>query len=189
MAGNMNARSPRRSWCVALCGVLGALSIALMLLGAAIPLAAFIAPAVGGLLVLLACEECGRQMAWTMYAAVSLLGVLFVPDKEVALVFLLPLGYYPLVKPRFDALHGALLRLAAKTLLFIVSISAMYGLLLLLFSMDYAPEALVSAGEWLAALTALMGYTAFVLYDRALLNLLRLYRLVWQPKLRRILGR
>ena len=89
MAGNMNARSPRRSWCVALCGVLGALSIALMLLGAAIPLAAFIAPAVGGLLVLLACEECGRLMAWTMYAAVSLLGVLFVPDKEVALVFLL----------------------------------------------------------------------------------------------------
>ena len=31
-------------------------------------------------------------------------------------------------------------------------------------------------------------YVAFLLYDRALHNLLMLYRLVWQPKLHRMLG-
>ena len=34
----------------------------------------------------------------------------------------------------------------------------------------------------------LIGGMAFLLYDRALHNLLMLYRLVWQPKLHRMLG-
>ena len=36
--------------------------------------------------------------------------------------------------------------------------------------------------------TLAMGNVAFLLYDRALHNLLMLYRLVWQPKLHRMLG-
>ncbi len=188
MAGTVN-RAPRASWCIALCGVLGAVSVALMLLGAVIPLAMFIAPAVGGILVQLACEECGRRYAWTLYAAISLLGVLLVPDKEIPLVFLTILGYYPLVKPYIDGLPAAVLRLGAKTVLFAAAIGGMYGVLLLLFPADYAPGALVTAGLWMAAATAGMGYFAFLLFDRALVNLLRLYRLVWQPKLRHLLGR
>ena len=37
-------------------------------------------------------------------------------------------------------------------------------------------------------LTLAMGNVAFALYDRALCNMLLLYKLKWQPKLHKILG-
>ena len=77
----------QKSWAMAYCGIVAALCVALMLLGAVIPIAMFIAPAVAGFLVATVCVECGMQLALTAYAAVSLLALLFVPDKEVALIF------------------------------------------------------------------------------------------------------
>ena len=58
---------------MAYCGIVAALCVALMLLGAVIPIAMFIAPAVAGFLVATVCVECGMQLALTAYAAVSLL--------------------------------------------------------------------------------------------------------------------
>ena len=81
-----------KSWSMAYCGMAAALCVALMLLGTIIPIAMFIAPAVASFLIATVCMECGITMAWTAYAAVSLLGLLFVPDKEIALIFTVLLG-------------------------------------------------------------------------------------------------
>ena len=162
---------------MAYCGMAAALCVALMLLGAVIPIAMFIAPALAGFLIATVCVECGRTMALTAYAAVSLLALLFVPDKEVALIFVFLLGYYPLAKPRFDRIRPAVLRCVCKLLLCNAAVLAMYGL----------QELRTTA--WIVTLSTLaMGNVAFLLYDRALHNLLMLYRLVWQPKLHRMLG-
>ena len=77
--------------------------------------------------------ECGARPAWTAYAAASVLGVLLVPDKETALFFVALLGYYPLVKPWFDRLRPAVLRVGAKLLLCNGAVAVLYGVLLLLF--------------------------------------------------------
>ena len=66
-----------KSWSMAYCGMAAALCVALMLLGTIIPIAMFIAPAVASFLIATVCMECGITMAWTAYAAVSLLGLLF----------------------------------------------------------------------------------------------------------------
>ena len=79
-----------KSWAMAYCGMAAALCVALMLLGTIIPIAMFIAPAVASFLIATVCMECGITMAWTAYAAVSLLGLLFVPDKEIALTASVP---------------------------------------------------------------------------------------------------
>lgn len=91
-----------KSWAMAYCGMAAALSVAMMLMGAVFPIAMFIAPAVASFLIATVCVECGRTMALTAYGAVSLLSLLFVPDKEVALTFVFLLGYYPLAKPYFE---------------------------------------------------------------------------------------
>ena len=104
-------RKHQKSWGMAYCGIVTALCVALMLLGAVIPIAMFIAPAVAGFLVATVCVECGMQLALTAYAAVSLLALLFVPDKEVALIFVFLLGYYPLAKPKFERIRPAVLRM------------------------------------------------------------------------------
>ena len=86
-------KNQRKSWAMAYCGIVAALCVALMLLGAVIPIAMFIAPAVAGFLIATVCVECGLQMALTAYAAVSLLALLFVAlsalSLPVSLVFLL----------------------------------------------------------------------------------------------------
>ena len=155
----------RKSWAMAYCGMAAALSVALMLLGAVVPVLMFIAPAVASLLIATVCVECGRTMALTAYGAVSLLSLLFVPDKEVALVFVFLLGYYPLVKPRFERIR--LLLVPAGSI-----------------SQELKTPALVVSLATLA-----MGNMAFLLYDRALHNLLQVYQLVWRPKLHKMLGK
>ena len=122
----------QKSWAMAYCGIVAALCVALMLLGAVIPIAMFIAPAVAGFLVATVCVECGMQLALTAYAAVSLLALLFVPDKEVALIFVFLLGYYPLAKPKFERIRPAVLRIVCKLLLCNGTVLAMYGLVFLL---------------------------------------------------------
>lgn len=181
-------KNQRKSWAMAYCGIVAALCVALMLLGAVIPIAMFIAPAVAGFLIATVCVECGLQMALTAYAAVSLLALLFVPDKEVALIFTALLGYYPLVKPKFERIRPALLRGVCKLLLFNGAVLAMYGLIYLLVPMGSISQELRTTAMAATLVTLAMGNVAFLLYDRALHNMLMMYRLVWQPKLHKTLG-
>lgn len=178
----------RKSWTMAYCGMAAALCVALMLLGAVIPIAMFIAPAVAGFLIATVCVECGRTMALTAYAAVSLLALLFVPDKEVALIFAFLLGYYPLAKPKFERIRPAVLRIVCKLLLCNGTVLAMYGLVFLLVPAGSISQELRTTALAVSLATLVMGNVAFVLYDRALHNMLMMYRLVWRPKLHKTLG-
>ena len=179
----------RKSWAMAYCGMAAALSVALMLLGAVVPVLMFIAPAVASLLIATVCVECGRTMALTAYGAVSLLSLLFVPDKEVALVFVFLLGYYPLVKPRFERIRLPLVRVLCKLLLCNGAVLAMYGLVLLLVPAGSISQELKTTALAVSLATLAMGNVAFLLYDRALHNLLQVYQLVWRPKLPKMLGK
>lgn len=172
-----------KSWAMAYCGMAAALSVVLMLLGAVFPIAMFIAPAVASFLIATVCVECGKTMALTAYGAVSLLSLLFVPDKEVALTFVFLLGYYPLAKPYFERIRPALLRAVCKLLLCNGGILAMYGLVLLLVPAGSIAEELRTTAMAVSLVTLAMGNAAFLLYDRALHNMLMLYKVVWQPRL------
>ena len=178
----------RKSWAMAYCGMAAALSVALMLLGAVIPVLMFIAPAVASFLIATVCMECGKTMAWTAYGAVSVLALLFVPDKEEALTFVFLLGYYPLVKPWFEHIRPALLRGAAKLALCNGSILLLYGLVLLLVPGGSISQDLKATALAVSLTTLAMGNVAFLLYDRALHNLLQIYRILGQPRLHKMLG-
>ena len=186
--GRSHEANHQKSWAMAYCGIVAALCVALMLLGAVIPIAMFIAPAVAGFLVATVCVECGMQLALTAYAAVSLLALLFVPDKEVALIFVFLLGYYPLAKPKFERIRPAVLRIVCKLLLCNGTVLAMYGLVFLLVPAGSISQELRTTALAVSLATLVMGNVAFVLYDRAVHNMLMMYRLVWRPKLHKTLG-
>ena len=172
-----------KSWAMAYCGMAAALCVALMLLGTIIPIAMFIAPAVASFLIATVCMECGITMAWTAYAAVSLLGLLFVPDKEIALICTVLLGYYPLIKPKFDRIRPRAFQLLCNA-----AVLAMYSLLLVVVPAGSVSQELRTTALAMTLLTLAMGNVAFALYDRALCNMLLLYKLKWQPKLHKTLG-
>ena len=106
----------------------------------------------------------------------------------MALIFTVLLGYYPLVKPKFERIRPALLRGVCKLLLCNGAVLAMYGLIYLLVPMGSISQELRTTAMAATLVTLAMGNVAFLLYDRALHNMLMMYRLVWQPKLHKTLG-
>lgn len=160
---------------IALCGVFAALSVAVLLAGAALGLGTYAAPMVAAFLTIPALTEYGPRWAWTQYAAAAVLGLLLVPEPELSLVYALVLGPYPMLKARLDRLRPALLAWAARLAWFNAAVCVVYLVALRLLAPAVLQD-LPAAGLALAALLGL-GNLGFVLYDRALGALGRLYRL------------
>lgn len=177
----------RKSGRIALCGVMCALAMTLMLGGSVLPFATFCAPAVSGVLLVPVAMECGMRLAWVSYAALSMLSVLFVPDKESAFIFVFLLGHYPLLKAYLQRIPWRWLRAVVKTAVFNGLVFACYGLMLYILPIQaIVQEFAQTAPAALAGLLALANL-CFWVYDAALNNLIRAYAVRVRPLLRRFL--
>ena len=124
----------RKSRDMALCGCLCALAVVIMSLGTLIPMATYCCPVLASLVLLPVMLVCGKKLSWVLYGAIAILSVLLAPDKEAAAIFV-ALGYYPIVKPWFDA-KKRLPRVLGKALLFNLSAAGVYAVLLFVLQMD-----------------------------------------------------
>lgn len=158
----MARRNP--SWHIALGGVLAALALVIMCLGGLIPVATFVIPMLCGLLLTVVLKSCGSRIAWAWYGAVAVLGLLVGPDKEAAALFFF-VGYYPIVKPKLDALRFPWLW---KALLFNASVSLMYSLLLHFLGMAELAAEFRELGTVMLIVMLAMGNVVFFLFDRVL---------------------
>lgn len=170
-----------------MCGVMCGLSIVLMLSGSIIPFATFCAPAMSGLLLMPVAVECGMRLAWVCYGAISALAVLFVPDKEMAAIFVFLFGCYPLLKAYIQRIPGKGLQFLVKAGFFNGTVLAMYGMLLFIFPMPSLVEEFAQTAQWMLTALLAMGNVCFWIYDVALNNVLHVYVLKMQPRLRRML--
>ena len=170
-----------------MCGVMCGLSIVMMLSGSIIPFATFCAPAIGGILLMPVAVECGMKLAWVCYGAVAALSLLFVPDKEMAAIFVFLLGYYPLLKAYIERAKNRPVRFVVKAAVFNGAVFAMYGALLYLFPLQYIVQEFASTAKPMLALLILLGNLCFWIYDAALANILQLYVIKLKPKLAHIL--
>lgn len=177
-------RRTSKSSRVALSGVIGAFALSMMLLGSVIPCATFCAPAISGLLLVPVALECGLKTAWLLFAAVAILALILVPEKEMALAFVFILGHYPLVKVWLDRLRFALVRGAAKLGVFNLSILVMYTLVLTVFPMPELAAEYREMGQAMVEVLLVTANIAFVAYDRSIVNLTRWYVIRIRPKLR-----
>ena len=82
----------------ALGGIVAALSVATMFLTAVIPTLTYALPAVAGVLLVVMVIDVGKKWAFGVYAAVSLLSLLVLPDKEAAVLYVFFFGLYPIFK-------------------------------------------------------------------------------------------
>lgn len=165
---------PARS--MALSGVLAALGVTVMMLGGIFPLATYCAPVFVSLLLIPVKERCGTKLAWVWYLAVAILAVLLCPDKEAAGVFV-AIGFYPIVKPRFDALRPKWLGAVLKGLLFTAVITAVYTVLILLLGMGELWEEFSTAGLVLGIATVILGLVTFYITDVLIGRLTRLWKI------------
>ena len=158
----------------ALCGLLAALSAAILSLGSLIPLAAFACPMLAMLCLIPVICEYGAQTGLMVYAASAALTVLLAVDKELALFYLF-LGWYPACRERLDRLPGAL-RILVKCGMFTLSMTIMYLLILYLFQLEAAAAEFAEYTMWGIAGLLVVGNVTFLLLDRMLNRLTALYR-------------
>ena len=154
---------------IALGGVLAALAVVIMCLGGMIPSATFVCPMMCCLILQLVRKICGDRIAWAWYGAVAILGLLMGPDKEAAAVFVF-LGYYPIIKPKFDKSRFKWLW---KLLYFNATILVMYQLLIHLFGMAQLAEEWQELGIAMTAVMLVLGNVTFILLDKVLERRLR----------------
>lgn len=151
-------------------GVFAALAIVIMNLGSLIPMATYICPVLCMMILSFVTKMCGNRVGWAWYGAVAVLSCLMAPDKEAAAVFLF-LGFYPIVKPKFDRLPFAIV---FKLVFFNVLILVMYALLLRFIGMEQLAEEFSQMGKFLVGLTLAIGNLVFLVTDVALDCLARL---------------
>ncbi len=160
---------------LALASVLAALAAALLMLGGIVPLATYAAPVLASAALVAAREECRAGYAWGCWFVSAALALLLSADKEAALLYA-ALGYYPLLKPRFDALRPRLLRLAAKLALCVAAVGAVYALLLYVLQIAALVEEFAAASKAILWTTILLGAAVFFAYDLALERMTQIYK-------------
>lgn len=183
----MPANRGRQSKRIALCGVLCALSVTVLLTGNVIGIGTYAAPMLACFLLIPAGEEYGPKTALLLYAGTAVLGVLLVPDKELALFYALVLGYYPVLRKALARVRPAALRWAAKLACFNAATLALYALLLTLLASPALLAEFADAGPVLLAVLLGVGNVAFVFLDIALGLFTRLYHTRLRRRIRRFL--
>ena len=170
---------------MALGGVLAAAAVCIMCLGGLIPVNTYVSPMLCALLLQVILNICGRRIAWAWFFAVAILSLLLCPDREAAGV-LLVLGYYPILKARFDAVRPGLLSRLCKLAFFNAAVLAAYAVLLFVLVSDTARAEFREMGKAMTAALLLGGNIVFLLYDFVLRRLRPLYVGRLQPVLRRL---
>lgn len=149
---------------MALSGVLAATAAVIMGMGTLIPVATYVCPVICMVLMQVVLRLCGGRYAWAWYGCVAILGLLFAPDKEAAVIFCF-LGYYPILKPKIDRKKGKSL---IKAVYFNTVILAAYALLIYLMGLNEILREFGDMGLVMTILLLLLGNVTFFLLDFSL---------------------
>lgn len=173
----------KKSKKIAFCGVMGAVMLILMLLGNVVPVATYAVPCLAGILMMVVAEECGEGYAWILYVGVSLLGLIVIADKELMLLFVLLMGYYPMLKRHIDKLRLRPVKWVIKLGIFCAAISLMYFILLVLFPVKEIAADFAGMGDIMLIILAVLAIFTFILFDILLDRLKIIYIKKLRPKL------
>ena len=162
---------------MALCGLLTALAVVVMVLSGAIGIGTFVGPVLAMVVLLPVLEEYGAKTAAVAYVAAAILGLLLVPELELAMVYA-AFGWYPILRPHIARISSELLRLLAKIAVCSAVILVLYGVVLRFLGMT---ADLIGATPLFHRTLLVLGNVTFVMMDLAFRRL----TFLWRQKLRK----
>ena len=161
---------------LALCGMMAALTVVLMLFEGLVSVASVAVPAIAGCLLIPVVAHGGLGYGFAAYGAAGLLCLLLAPDREAALIYLLFFGYYPVLYAVLSKLKKPPLLWGAKLLIF--NAAAIAEAMLAVWMLGVPVEEFTSlpfVGAWGPAVLLALANLVFVLYDRVLAGLITQY--------------
>ncbi len=142
---------------IAVCGMMTALSVVIMLLGGVLGIGMYASPMLAGVCLLPVGKQYGVKNQWLVWAAVSLLCMILIPEPEQNLMYAALFGLYPILYPSFNRLKGAW-KWICKLLYFHTAAIAVELLVVLVLVPETMPLPMI-------ILLLLMGNAVFWMYD------------------------
>ena len=160
---------------IAMCGMMGALSVTMLLMGFLFPFATYACPAIAACTLMIIVYEYGVKTGLTLYAAISFLGLMLVPDQELVFMFIFVFGLYTVIKMPLDRKLGKKMRLVAKFAYINIALMISYSILLVIFPVAALVNEFRDYGAGFIVLLFAMFWLVFFLYDRAVETVLMIY--------------
>ena len=158
---------------IALCGMISALSLVIML-ASYIPYFTYAVPAAAGIVFCVIVIEIGFKYSMASYFCTAVLAF-FLCEKEAAVLFVLFFGYYPILKAVIEKyIKKRPVEYLLKFLVFNVSIVVSYALLIFVFKLPVDDMGPLSPKVMLLLLLV-AGNVAFWVYDIAITRLVAMY--------------
>lgn len=154
----------KRSKLIAFSGILSALSVVIIFLGTVISVFAYVAPILSGLVLILAINNIDKKSALLIYAVVSVITVILMPDKECSLTYIFFFGYYPIIKPRLQGIKSTVLRVLLKLIIFNFGIVESQLICFYIFGIPFDDI----FGKWGIAILLILANVILLVYDRLL---------------------
>ena len=175
----------RESSKAALCGIISALAVVIMLSTYLSPFLVYAAPAFSGLLLILILNETGVRWAIGTYVCISLISSFIVADKEAAVFYIMFFGFYPVLGFIFNKkIKNNLLRLIVKLICFNASCAVSFAVCMFVLALDMSDIA--GEGPFFTVLFAFLMNVLFFVYDILIVRLQELYIKRLQKKFRKL---
>ena len=155
---------------IALCAILSALGVVILLIATIHPPVAPALAAAAGLLGAVAMIHCGIGWSLGVFAVCGALGLLLCPAKSVCLFYLVFFGWYPVVKSLLERIERRTWQWVSKLAVAAVGLGVAYFLYYRLFAEKSALPWYLYLGVFALSLLA------FVAYDLAFSLLISFYQ-------------
>ncbi len=175
----------RESSKAALCGIVSALSVVIMLSTFISPFLVYTAPAFSGLLLLLVFNELGFKWSFATYVSISLLSLFIIADKESAIFFTFLFGYFPMLSCVINGkFSNRIPRLIIKLL--ICNLSCLLALVLCSNVLGIDTDDVFSEGKLYLIIFLALCNLFFIIYCILINRLQVLYIIKLQKKFRKL---
>lgn len=160
---------------ISLGGIISAVCLMLMFCTGMFPMLDYTIPAFAGFLMVVMIVETSSKWAVTTYFVVSALCLVITPNYEATMLFILFMGYYPILKFYLDRLESKVLAWSVKYAVFNLAAVVFFLAFQYVFTSVDLLEGMDMFGKFAVPVLWIMGNVFFWLYDKVLGQLVDLY--------------
>ncbi len=160
---------------ISLGGIITAVCLALMFCTSMFPMLDYTIPAFAGFLMVIMIVETQARWAVTTYAAVSVLCLLVTPNYQASLLFILFMGYYPILKFYLERIKSKYAAWIVKYAVFNAAIAVFFLIFRFLLTSEDILDGMDKFGRYAIPILWLGANAFFLLYDMVLGQLINLY--------------
>lgn len=166
MRKNALSRASLNTRRLVVCAILSAMSTVILMIGGVTGILDLTAMVIASMCVAFAVIEISTHWAWLVWGVTSLLSLLIIPNREIAILYLLG-GMYPIAKSAFERLR--------PLFAWPVKLSMFNSMLLIYILIAQKLLGLSGAGYDFTLFTFILGNASFLLYDFSLTVLISFY--------------